>query len=119
VRYRYVDLAVMVVVADRRTSSRDESESTTVTHVSLYVHESLTAWLPLAVASWTTTPHLAGPQYAMWRWVLDEVYNNPDYSDLVHRNAQGKKVLFLPSPVVPAYGNASFVALLEGASSMT
>ena len=26
-----------------------------------------------------------GPKYAMWRWVLDEFYNNPNYADIVYR----------------------------------
>ena len=54
-------------------------------------------------------------QYAMWRWVLDEFYNNPLYGDIIYRphDANGKKMLFLPSPQAPAYNNASFVALLE------
>ena len=54
-------------------------------------------------------------QYAMWRWILDEFYNNPLYEDIIYRphDANGKKILFLPSPQAPAYNNASFVALLE------
>lgn len=65
-----------------------------------------------------------GSQYAMWRWILDEFYNNPAYADIVYKveveDADGssseKKLLFLPSPVVPAYGNASFVEMLEANS---
>jgi hypothetical protein len=56
-----------------------------------------------------------GAQYAMWRWVLDEFYNNPKFEAIVYRpfDAHGKKLLFLPSPSTPAYNNASFVQLLE------
>ena len=56
-----------------------------------------------------------GHAYAMWRWVLDEFYNNPKYSDIIYKpfDADGKKLLFLPSPASPAYDNASFVELLE------
>ena len=36
----------------------------------------------------------AGPRYAMWRWVLDEFYNNDKYASIVYRpfDAGGKKV---------------------------
>ena len=40
--------------------------------------------------------------------------NNPKYEEIVYRTPEdGKKLLFLPSPDVPAYNNASFVKLLE------
>jgi hypothetical protein len=41
----------------------------------------------------------------MWRWLLDEFYNNPKYTDIVYRpfDAGGKMLMFLPSPLTPAY----------------
>ena len=47
--------------------------------------------------------------------VLDEFYNNPKYSEIVYKpfDAGGKKLLFLPTPATPAYGNASYVQLIE------
>lgn len=58
-----------------------------------------------------------GSQYAMWRWILDEFYNNPNYGDIIYKvaddNDEMKKMLFLRSPNVPAYNNASFVKMIE------
>ena len=49
------------------------------------------------------------------RWVLDEFYNNPKFEQIVYRpfDADGKKLLMLPTSVAPAYSNESFVSLLE------
>ncbi len=76
-----------------------------------------------SIAAWPTTAcgsemcmgtKSDGNNYAMWRWVLDEFYNNPKYESIVYRTPEtGKKLLFLPSPAQPAYHNASFVKLLE------
>jgi len=56
-----------------------------------------------------------GFTYATWRWVLDEFYNNPKFEQIVYRpfDADGKKLLMLPTSVAPAYSNESFVSLLE------
>eukprot|EP00658_Telonema_sp_P-2_P078888 TRINITY_DN7498_c0_g1_i4.p1 TRINITY_DN7498_c0_g1~~TRINITY_DN7498_c0_g1_i4.p1 ORF type:complete len:242 (-),score=54.42 TRINITY_DN7498_c0_g1_i4:104-829(-) len=53
-----------------------------------------------------------GTNYAMWRWLLDTFYNDPTYSQIVHTLDQ-RKVMFLPSSIVPAYHNASLVDLIE------
>ena len=53
--------------------------------------------------------------YATWRWLLDEFYNNPKFESIIYRphDAGGKKLLMLPNSLAPAYGNVSFVSLLE------
>jgi len=45
----------------------------------------------------------------MWHWVLD---NNPKSPASIIQNMDGKKLMYMPTPVVPAY-NASFPALVE------
>jgi hypothetical protein len=38
----------------------------------------------------------------MWRWILDEFYNNPKYSEIIYRvGPQQKKLLLLPDPNTP------------------
>ena len=62
-------------------------------------------------------------RYAMWRWILDEFYNDPKYADIIYQvnvpedglggGVVKKKLFFFPSPVVPAYNNATLVSLVE------
>lgn len=60
----------------------------------------------------------SGPT-ATWQWVLDKIYNNPEFSDLIFRLDGGdgaikkKKALFFPDHRTPAYANASLVAEAE------
>lgn len=44
-----------------------------------------------------------GPNQAMWRWLLDNFYNNPKYSSIVYSRPESptKKLMFIPSPDVP------------------
>eukprot|EP00656_Telonema_subtile_P039810 TRINITY_DN44893_c0_g1_i1.p1 TRINITY_DN44893_c0_g1~~TRINITY_DN44893_c0_g1_i1.p1 ORF type:complete len:565 (-),score=82.69 TRINITY_DN44893_c0_g1_i1:187-1881(-) len=53
-----------------------------------------------------------GVNYASWRWILDNIYNNPKFDDVIHR-VEGKKALFFPSPRVPAWNNQTLVDMAE------
>ena len=73
---------------------------------------SISAW-PRGLCGTSVCMETSGPQRAMWRWVLD-FYKNPKYESIIYRRPDdGKKLLFIPSPMVPVYSNASFKALLS------
>lgn len=47
-----------------------------------------------------------------YQWLLDNLYNLPEYESLIHKQ-DGKKLIFLPSTSTPAYNNASLVSQIE------
>lgn len=57
-------------------------------------------------------PNADGTHTESWQWLFDNLYNLPKYEGLIQKQ-EGKKLIFLPSKVTPAYGNASLVAEIE------
>jgi len=53
-----------------------------------------------------------GVSEAMWHWILSKIYNNPKYDSIIQR-MDGKKLMYMPTPTVPVYNNASFQQLVE------
>lgn len=49
------------------------------------------------IAVWVCSPETG----TTWQYLLDTIYNNVSYVDLIHRDATGKKVFFLPYIVSP------------------